>query len=270
MRMLRTIILDILIFILVNVLCFSMLCPSIINSAIQNDEITQEMTNKVMTVINQYTYRLPDITIKKIQADISQSQSMTALTSKYSQAIIKQMATGEENKEDMTPYINNLAQECFEIVEKDTDITLPSILKTSLTKLISSGLVSQGIDQYVDDYISKQSPKRLKMIQIFYQLTLDSNRMIMGVILIVLCLIQLIVDKLYGLTALGVTGVLSGLCVSYIMPLAISEGASSYLNRTVIFDPSILRTPGMMICGISVVVVIIAQLIMRKTARKVI
>ena len=53
-----------LIFILVNVLCFSMLCPSIINSAIQNDEITQEMTNKVMTVINQYTYRLPDITIK--------------------------------------------------------------------------------------------------------------------------------------------------------------------------------------------------------------
>lgn len=270
MRMLRTIISDILIFILVNVLCFSMLCPSIINSAIQNDEITQEMTNKVMTVINQYTYRLPDITIKKIQADISQSQSMTALTSKYSQAIIKQMATGEENKEDMTPYINNLAQKCFEIVEKDTDITLPSILKTSLTKLISSGLVSQGIDQYVDDYISKQSPKRLKMIQIFYQLTLDSNRMIMGVILIVLCLIQLIVDKLYGLTALGVTGVLSGLCVSYIMPLAISEGASSYLNRTVIFDPSILRTPGMMICGISVVVVIIAQLIMRKTARKLI
>lgn len=267
MRMLRTIISDILIFILVNVLCFSMLCPSIINSAIQNDEITQEMTNKVMTVINQYTYRLPDITIKKIQADISQSQSMTALTSKYSQAIIKQIATGEE---DMTPYINNLAQECFEIVEKDTDITLPSILKTSLTKLISSGLVSQGIDQYVDDYISKQSPKRLKMIQIFYQLTLDSNRMIMGVILIVLCLIQLIVDKLYGLTALGVTGVLSGLCVSYIMPLAISEGASSYLNRTVIFDPSILRTPGMMICGISVVVVIIAQLIMRKTARKLI
>ena len=108
MRMLRTIVLDILIFILVNVLCFSMLCPSIINSAIQNDEITQEMTNKVMTVINQYTYRLPDITIKKIQADISQSESMTALTSKYSQAIIKQMATGEENKEDMTPYINNL------------------------------------------------------------------------------------------------------------------------------------------------------------------
>ena len=40
MRMLRTIVLDILIFILVNVLCFSMLCPSIINSAIQNDEIT--------------------------------------------------------------------------------------------------------------------------------------------------------------------------------------------------------------------------------------
>ena len=79
MRMLRTIVLDILIFILVNVLCFSMLCPSIINSAIQNDEITQEMTNKVMTVINQYTYRLPDITIKKIQADISQSESMTAL-----------------------------------------------------------------------------------------------------------------------------------------------------------------------------------------------
>ena len=76
--------------------------------------------------------------------------------------------------------------------------------------------------------------------------------------------------KLYGLTALGVTGVLSGLCVSYIMPLAISEGASSYLNRTVIFDPSILRTPGMMICGISVVVVIIAQLIMGKTARKLI
>ena len=263
MRMLRTIVLDILIFILVNVLCFSMLCPSIINSAIQNDEITQEMTNKVMTVINQYTYRLPDITIKKIQADISQSESMTALTSKYSQAIIKQMATGEDNKEDMTPYINNLAQECFDIVEKDTDITL----KTSLTKLISSGLVSQGIDQYVDDYISKQSPKRLKMIQIFYQLTLDSNRMIMGVILIVLCLIQLIVDKLYGLTALGVTGVLSGLNVSYIMPLAISEGASSYLNRTVIFDPSILRTPGLMICGISVVVVIIAQLIIRKTAR---
>ena len=72
------------------------------------------------------------------------------------------------------------------------------------------------------------------------------------------------------LTALGVTGVLSGLNVSYIMPLAISEGASSYLNRTVIFDPSILRTPGMMICGISVVVVIIAQLIMRKTARKLI
>ena len=257
MRMLRTIVLDILIFILVNVLCFSMLCPSIINSAIQNDEITQEMTNKVMTVINQYTYRLPDITIKKIQADISQSESMTALTSKYSQAIIKQMATGEDNKEDMTPYINNLAQECFDIVEKDTDITLPNILKTSLTKLISSGLVSQG----------KQSPKRLKMIQIFYQLTLDSNRMIMGVILIVLCLIQLIVDKLYGLTALGVTGVLSGLNVSYIMPLAISEGASSYLNRTVIFDPSILRTPGLMICGISVVVVIIAQLIIRKTAR---
>ena len=60
MRMLRTIVLDILIFILVNVLCFSILCPSIINSAIQNDEITQEMTNKVMTVINQYTYRLPD------------------------------------------------------------------------------------------------------------------------------------------------------------------------------------------------------------------
>ena len=149
MRMLRTIVLDILIFILVNVLCFSMLCPSIINSAIQNDEITQEMTNKVMTVINQYTYRLPDITIKKIQADISQSESMTALTSKYSQAIIKQMATGEDNKEDMTPYINNLAQECFEIVEKDTDIILPSILKTSLTKLISSGLVSQGIDQYL-------------------------------------------------------------------------------------------------------------------------
>ena len=117
MRMLRTIVLDILIFILVNVLCFSMLCPSIINSAIQNDEITQEMTNKVMTVINQYTYRLPDITIKKIQADISQSESMTALTSKYSQAIIKQMATGEDNKEDMTPYINNLTQECFEIVE---------------------------------------------------------------------------------------------------------------------------------------------------------
>ena len=267
MRMLRTIVLDILIFILVNVLCFSMLCPSIINSAIQNDEITQEMTNKVMTVINQYTYRLPQITINKIQADISQSESMTALTSKYSQAIIKQMATDEENKEDMTPYINNLAQECFEIVEKDTDIILPSILKTSLTKLISSGLVSQGIDQYVDNYISQQSPKRLKMIQIFYQLTLDSNRMIMGVILIVLCLIQLIVDKLYGLTALGVTGVLSGLNVSYIMPLAISEGASSYLNRTVIFDPSILRTPGLMICGISVVVVIIAQLIIRKTAR---
>ena len=119
----------------------------------------------------------------------------------------------------------------------------------------------------MDDYISQQSPKRLKMIQIFYQLTLDSNRMIMGVILIVLCLIQLIVDKLYGLTALGVTGVLSGLNVSYIMPLAISEGASSYLNRTVIFDPSILRTPGLIICGISVVVVIIAQLIMRKTAR---
>ena len=41
MRALRTIVLDILIFILVNVLCFSMLCPSIINSAIQNDEITQ-------------------------------------------------------------------------------------------------------------------------------------------------------------------------------------------------------------------------------------
>ena len=266
MRMLRTIVLDILIFILVNVLCFSMLFTSIINSALQNDEISQEMSNKVMTVINQYTYRLPDITIKKIQADISQSESMTALTSKYSQAIIKQMATSEDNKEDMTPYINNLAQECFDIVEKDTDITLPNILKTSLTKLISSGLVSQGIDQYVDDYISKQSPKRLKMIQIFYQLTLDSNRMIMGVILIVLCLIQLIVDKLYGLTALGVTGVLSGLNVSYIMPLAISEGASSYLNRTVIFDPSILRTPGLMICGISVVVVIIAQLIIRNTA----
>lgn len=92
---------------------------------------------------------------------------MTALTSKYSQAIIKQMATGEDNKEDMTPYINNLAQECFDIVEKDTDITLPNILKTSLTKLISSGLISQGIDQYVDNYISQQSPKRLKMIQFF-------------------------------------------------------------------------------------------------------
>ena len=105
------------------------------------------------------------------------------------------------------------------------------------------------------------------MIQIFYQLTLDSNRMIMGVILVVLCLIQLIIDRLYGLTALGVTGVLSGLCVSFVMPLAISEGAGSYLNRTVIFDPSILRTPGMMICVISVVVVILAQLIMRKTAR---
>ena len=209
MRMLRTIVLDILIFILVNVLCFSMLCPSIINSAIQNDEITQEMTNKVMTVINQYTYRLPDITIKKIQADISQSESMTALTSKYSQAIIKQMATGKDNKEDMTPYINNLAQECFDIVEKDTDITLPNILKTSLTKLISSGLISQGIDQYVDNYISQQSPKRLKMIQIFYQLTLDSNRMIMGAILVVLCLIQLIVDYFYGLTVLGVTVLLS-------------------------------------------------------------
>ena len=246
MRMLRTIVLDILIFILVNVLCFSMLCPSIINSAIQNDEITQEMTNKVMTVINQYTYRLPQITINKIQADISQSESMATLTTKYSQAIIKQMATGEENKEDMTPYINNLAQECFEIVEKDTDITVP-----------------QGIDQYVDEFISKQSPKRLKMIQIFYQLTLDSNRMIMAGILVVLCLIQLIIDKLYGLTALGVTGVLSGLSVSFIMPLAISEVAGSYLNRTVIFDPSILRTPGMMICGISVVVVIIAQLINR-------
>jgi len=258
MRTLRTIILDILIFILVNVLCFSMLCPSIINSAIQNDEITQEMTNKVMTVINQYTYRLPQITINKIQADISQSESMATLTTKYSQAIIKQMATGEENKEDMTPYINNLAQECFEIVEKDTDITVPSILKTSLTQLISSGLVSQGIDQYVDEFISKQSPKKL---------TLDSNRMIMAGILVVLCLIQLIIDKLYGLTALGVTGVLSGLSVSFIMPLAISEVAGSYLNRTVIFDPSILRTPGMMICGISVVVVIIAQLIMRKTAR---
>ena len=133
--------------------------------------------------------------------------------------------------------------------------------------MISSGLVSQGIDQYVDEFISKQSPKRLKMIQIFYQLTLDSNRMIMADILVVLCLIQLIIDKLYGLTALGVTGVLSGLSVSFIMPLAISEVAGSYLNRTVIFDPSILRTPGMMICGISVVVVIIAQLIMRKTAR---
>ena len=169
----------------------------------------------------------------------------------------------KENKEDMTPYINNLAQECFEIVEKDTDITLPNILKTSLTKLISPALISQGIDQYVDNYISQQSPKRLKMIQIFYKLTLDSNRMIMGAILVVLCLIQLIVDKLYGLTALGVTGLLSGLSVSFIMPLAISEGASSYLNRTVIFDPSILRTAGLMICGISVVVVIIAQLINR-------
>lgn len=266
MRKLRTIVLDILIFILVNVLCFSMLCPSIINSAIQNDEITQEMTNKVMTVINQYTYRLPQITINKIQADISQSESMTALTTHYSQAIIKQMATGEENKEDMTPYINNLAQECFEIVEKDTDIIIPSVLKSTLTQLISSGLVSQGIDQYVDEFISKQSPKRLKMIQIFYQLTLDSNRMIMGIILVVLCLIQLIVDKLYGLTALGVTGVLSGLSVSFVMPLAISEVAGSYLNRTVIFDPSILRTPGMMICGISVVVAILAQLIMRKSS----
>ena len=89
----------------------------------------------------------------------------------------------------------------------------------------------------------------------------------MAGILVVLCLIQLIIDKLYGLTALGVTGVLSGLSVSFIMPLAISEVAGSYLNRIVIFDPSILRTPGMMICGISVVVVIIAQLIMRKTAR---
>ena len=85
------------------------------------------------------------------------------------------------------------------------------------------------------------------MIQIFYQLTLDSNRMIMAGILVVICLIQLIIDKLYGLTALGVTGVLSGLSVSFIMPLAISEVAGSYLNRTVIFDPSILRTPGMMI-----------------------
>ena len=119
MRMLRTIVLDILIFILVNVLCFSMLCPSIINSAIQNDEITQEMTNKVMTVINQYTYRLPQITINKIQADISQSESMTALTSKYSQAIIKQMATGEENKEDMKLAGEKLVQQANEAGGKD-------------------------------------------------------------------------------------------------------------------------------------------------------
>lgn len=267
MRILRTIVLDILIFILVNVLCFSMLCPSIINSAIQNDEITQEMTNKVMTVINQYTYRLPEITINKIQADISQSNSMNELTSHYSQAIIKQMATGKDNKEDMTPYINNLAQECFEIIEKDTDITIPNVLKTSLTKLISSGLISQGIDQYVDEFISKQSPKRLKMIQIFYQLTLDSNRMIMGGILIVLCLIQIIVDKLYGLTVLGVTGVLSGLCVAFIMPIVISEGAGSYLNRTVTFDTTLLKTPGMILCGLSAVVIILSQIIMKKTAR---
>ena len=119
MRMLRTIVLDILIFILVNVLCFSMLCPSIINNAIQNDEITQEMTNKVMTVINQYTYRLPQITINKIQADISQSESMTALTSKYSQAIIKQMATGEENKEDMKLAGEKLVQQANEAGGKD-------------------------------------------------------------------------------------------------------------------------------------------------------
>ena len=54
------------------------------------------------------------------------------------------------------------------LFEKDTDITLPNILKTSLTKLISSGLISQGIDQYVDNYISQQSPKKIEDDTIFF------------------------------------------------------------------------------------------------------
>ena len=64
----------------------------------------------------------------------------------------------------------------------------------------------------------------------------------MAGILVVLCLIQLIIDKLYGLTALGVTGVLSGLSVSFIMPLAISEVAGSYLNMWYICCSSNNRT----------------------------
>ena len=64
MKLLRTIVFDILIFILVNVLCFSLVCPTLMNNAIQNDTITQEMTHKVMTVINQYTYKLPEISIR--------------------------------------------------------------------------------------------------------------------------------------------------------------------------------------------------------------
>lgn len=264
MKLLRTIVFDILIFILVNVLCFSLVCPTLMNNAIQNDTITQEMTHKVMTVINQYTYKLPEISLDKIQSDISTSKEMKELTDVYSQAILKQIATGEENKQDMTPYINNLAESSFSIIEKDTDITLPEVFKTTVTSLISSGLVAQGIDQYVTEFINKQSPKKLKVIKVIYQLTLDQNRMIIGIIIVVLCLLELLLDKLKGLRSISLTGILSGLSVGFIMPVIISNGASSYLNRTIVFDHGILRTPGLMISGICLVIFILSQILIIK------
>lgn len=264
MRLLRTIVLDILIFILVNVLCFSLVCPTLMNNAIQNDTITQEMTHKVMTVINQYTYKLPEISLDKIQSDISASKEMKELTEVYSQAILKQIATGQENKQDMTPYINNLAESSFSIIEKDTDITLPEVFKTTITSLISSGLVAQGIDQYVTEFINKQSPKKLKVIKLIYALTLNSNRMIIGGILVVLCLLELVLDKLKGLRSISLTGVLSGISVGFMMPIMISKAAASYLNRTIVFDHAILRTPGLMISGICLVIFVLSQIFIIK------
>lgn len=259
MRTLRTIVLDLLIFILVNVLCLSLVSPSLMESAIQNDQIAQEMTHKVMTVINQYTYRLPEISLQKIESDISQSSSISKLTKVYSQAIMKQMATGQENKKDMTPYINQVAKESFSIIEKDSDITLPDIFKTTIIKLISSGLVSQGINDYVTEFIQKQSPKKLRIIRIIYQLTLPSSQMIMIALILILIIIQLFLDKLKGLRNLSVTCLFAGLCVAFIQPALITKLGSSYLEHTIVFETSLLRTPGFIISGISLIAGIFSQ-----------
>lgn len=264
MRYIRAFLIDILVFVLIHVLCFSLVSPAIINSAIQNDSIAQELTQKVMTVINKYTYNLPDISLQKIQSDIQQSDAMSELTHAYTQAIFKQIETGKENKEDMTPYINDLAETSFNIIEQDSDITLPGAFKTTITQLISSGLVAEGINQYVTEFINKQSPRKLEIIRLIYKLTLNSTRIILIGILVVLSLIQLLFDKLKGLRALSITAILSGLSVAVLLPIVISNAASHYLERTVVFDISILNRPGMLICIIGIVGVLISQLFIYK------
>lgn len=233
--------------------------------------IKNELKTNIVEVIENYpNYEIPKESIKEIEKQIDNNQTIKEIINKYYDKVIDVLSSNnsvEINiKEDMKYLLDN-----SEEILKDYGVTLSSEEKDALLSIVASDEINTIVNDSVNEVKNNLSSDLKMAIDIYNFITSTIFKIILIVLVaIALLLISLLYKNYYGwLFNFGVSAIIVGVFYGMIAPLIFNQTIANLISENkIIISLTTLNIYGYILLSLGIISIIIKILIVKKATTK--